>query len=246
MEWLVLVTFFVALFSSTISGIGGGGGGFIMMPYLLFIGLPPANALATGKLMSAGTAFGSITAFKGKGVINKKLLRPLMAITFVCALFAAFLVPRIDPTFFENAIGVLLIIMVPTLFIKKPQFQPGERTKPFIVWGFVAYTVFSFMQTVVGTGMGSILVLILMFLFGLTALEANATKRVAQSVQAVLLIILLSIQGLVMWAHGLAGLVGSMIGSHIGSHIAIKKGSAFVKYFLAGLMLVSGAVLIIW
>jgi uncharacterized membrane protein YfcA len=93
--------------------------------------------------------------------------------------------------------------------------------------------------------MGSLLVLILMFLFGLGALESNATKRVSQSVQAFMLFILLAIQGLVWWAHGIAALVAAVIGSHIGSHIAIKKGDRFVKIMLAVVMLTSGIALLV-
>ncbi len=84
-----------------------------------------------------------------------------------------------------------------------------------------------------------------MFLFGLGALEANATKRVAQSVQSVILFVLLSIQGLVFWWHGLAGLLGSTIGSHIGGRIALKKGDRFVKLMLAIIMLTSGIALLV-
>jgi uncharacterized membrane protein YfcA len=167
-----------------------------------------------------------------------------MAITFVCALISAWLIPRIDPQLFTKVIGVVLIVLIPTLFIKKAAFQPGERSKPWIIAGFILYTIFSFLQTLVGTGMGSILVLILMFVFGLGALESNATKRAAQSVQSIILFILLSIQGLVFWMHGIAGLSGSIIGSHIGSHIAIKKGNKFVKIMLAIVMLTSGIALL--
>jgi uncharacterized membrane protein YfcA len=243
-EWLVVLTFFVSVGASALSGMGGGGGGFIIIPYLLFIGLPPANALATAKLGGIGTAFGAMAAFKGKGLVHKRLVLPFMAITFVCSLISAWLIPRIDPHIFENVIGFALLALIPTLFIKKAAFQPGHRTTPWIVAGFILYTLFSFLQTLVGTGMGSVLVLILMFLFGLSALESNATKRVAQSVQAVMLFVLLAIQGLVWWAYGLAGLVGSVIGGHIGSHIAIRKGDRFVKIMLAVVMLTSGIVLI--
>jgi len=93
--------------------------------------------------------------------------------------------------------------------------------------------------------MGSILVLVLMYLFGLGTLEANATKRVAQTVQAVLLFVLLALQGLVFWWHGLAGIVGSVIGSHIGTHIAINKGARFVRIMLAVVMAISGVALLL-
>ncbi len=246
MEWLVVLTFVITGLAGMLSGMSGGGGGFIVMPYFLFIGLPPANALATAKMTSLGTAFGALTAFRGKGFVRKSLVYKFMAITVVCAFVAAWLVPRIDPTLFEKAIGAFLILLIPTLFINKKSFQPGDRSKRWIGVGFVLYTIFSFLQTVIGTGMGSILVLILMFAFGLSALEANATKRVAQTAQAVILFVLLAIQGLVFWLHGLAGLLGSTIGSHLGTHIAIKKGSQFVKVMLAVVMFVSGIVLLIW
>ncbi|HYH75672.1 MAG TPA: sulfite exporter TauE/SafE family protein [Candidatus Saccharimonadales bacterium] len=245
MEWTVGLTFVVSLLASTLSGMSGGGGGFVIIPYFLFLGLPPANALATAKLGGIGTTFGALTAFHGKGLVHKRLVVPFMAITFVCALISAWLIPRLDPTLFTKIIGVVLIVLTPTLFIKKAAFMPGSRTKPWIITGFVLYTVFSFLQTLVGTGMGSILVLILMFVFGLSALESSATKRVAQSVQAVVLFVLLAIQGLVLWWHGVAGLLGSIVGSHIGSHIALKKGDKFVKFMLAAVMVTSGIALLL-
>lgn len=241
---LVALTFVMGFLAATVSGMGGGGGGFIMMPYFLFIGLPPANALATAKLGGIGTATGAVTAFRGKGLVHKKLVIPFMIITLICALISAWLIPRINPTLFENIIGVALLALIPTLFIKKAKLLPGHRSRPWIVAGFILYTVFSFLQTLIGTGMGAILVLILMFLFGLGALEANATKRVAQTIQAVVLFVLLAIQGLVVWTHGIAGLAGATIGGHVGSHIAIKKGDRFVKAMLALVMLVSGIILL--
>lgn len=246
MEWLVLATFFVGLASSLVSGMGGGGGGFIILPYfLLVVGLPPANALATAKMGGIGTSFGAMTALRGKGLVHKGLVYKFMIITVFCSLVAAWLIPRLDPGFFERMIGVFLLLLIPTLFVNKKALQPGVRSRHWIGLGFVLYTVFSFLQTVIGTGMGSVLVLILMFLFGLSALESNATKRVAQSVQSAILFVLLAIQGLVYWWHGIAGLLGATIGSYIGTHIAIKKGDRFVRVMLAAVMLTSGIALLL-
>lgn len=217
-----------------------------MIPYYLFIGLPPANALATAKMGGIGTSFGGITVLRGRGLVRRGLVYKFMAITMVCSFISAWLIPRINPGVFENVIGVFLLLMIPTLFINKAAFQPGHRTQRWIGVGFVLYTVFSFLQTLIGTGMGSILVLILMYVFGLGALEAAATKRVAQSVQSVILFGLLAVQGLVMWWYGAVGLIGSIIGSHIGTHIAIKKGAKFVKIMLAIVMLMSGIALLGW
>lgn len=242
-DWLVGLTFIVGLLSSILSGMAGGGGGFIIIPYFILIGFTPAQALATAKMGSIGTTLGAFTALKGKGLVNKKLVWPFMAMTAVFACISAWLIPQIDAAIFQRVIAVLLIVLIPTLFLNKAAFQPGHRSQRWIVLGFVAYAFFSFAQTLVGTGMGSLIVLVLMFMFGLSALEANATKRVAQSVQGVILFVLLLLQGLVVLTHGLAGILGSVIGSHLGTNFAIKKGSAFVKIILAVMMLTSGVAL---
>lgn len=245
MDWLILLTFAVSFSASFVSGMSGGGGGFFTVPYFIFIGLPPAHALATAKMGGVGTSLGAIPVFKGKGIVHKKLVVPLMAITFVCSLFAAWLIPRIDASLFTNVIGISLIVLSPTLFIKKKGWHAGKRSKPWIVAGFVMYTIFSLLQTIIGTGMGSILVLILIFLFGLSALESNATKRVAQSVQAILLFILLGIQGLVVWTHGVVALAGALLGSNLGARMAIKRGESFIRIVLAAVMVSSGIALLV-
>ncbi len=246
MEWLVLLTFGLSLVTSIFSGMSGGGAGFILTPYYIFIGLAPAEAVATGKMGGLGVSTGSIIAFRGKGLVHKKYLVAFLAITITCAFISAWLIPKINPALFQQIIGWALILLTPTLFIKKAGFQPGARSRTYIVLGFIAYTIISFAQTTVGGGIGTIIVLVLMFLFGLNALEANATKRVTQFSQALILFILLLFQGLVVLGHGIAALIGSMIGGHIGSKMAIKRGAEFVKIMLAVFMLASGAALLIW
>lgn len=242
---LIILTFVVSVVASTLSGLGGGGGGFILTPYFIFVGLTPQEAVATGKMAGLGVASGAMTAFRGKGLVNRRLALPLMVMTFGCALMAAYFLPKIDADFLQRFIGVLLIVLVPTLFINRKGLKPGKRAKWAENLGFIlAFLVIS-LQTMAGGGVATLLVLILMFCFGLTALEANATKRVAQAVQAALLTVLLFVQGLVLVGHGAAALLGSFIGSHIGSNIAIKKGSHFVKFFLALTMVGSGIALLI-
>lgn len=244
MEILFLLTFGVTFASGIMSGMGGGGGGFVIIPYLIAVGLPPANALATAKFSALGTAAGSLTAFKGKHLIDKKYIKPFVAITLTCALISAWLIPQIHPEVFEKIIGVVLLLMAPTMFIRRAAFQPGVRSKQMIFWGFVAYTFFSFGQTLFGTGIGTMLILVLMFLFGMDALHASATKRVVQAVQAVVLFVLLAIQGLVVWGHAIAGFLGTIIGTHIGTNFALKRGTHFVKIMLAVVMVISGVTLL--
>lgn len=245
MDWLVVLTFVITAVMGVISGMSGGGGGLVTIPYFIAIGMPPANALATAKFGALGTTTGSLTAFRGKDLVDKRYIVPFMVITLACALVSAWLIPKIDAKFFEKLIGVALLIILPTLFINKPAFQPGARTQSWIVVGFLAYTFFSFAQTLLGSGLGTMVVLVLMYLFGMDALHATATKRVTQTVQAVVIFVLLALQGLVIWTHAVAGLVGSTIGTYVGTHIAIRYGVEFIKIMLAIVILISSLGLLI-
>lgn len=244
MDIMLFVTFGVTLVASIVSGMSGGGGGFIVVPYLLTIGMPPAHALATAKFGGAGTSLGALTAFKGKGYVDQRLVKPLVVITVVCALVSAWLVPRVDPGILERLIGIILVFAVPTLFLDKGKLKPGKRSRGWLTVGYGVYIVFAFIQTMAGTGMGALIMLTLMLLFGLNALQAAATMRVPQAVQAIILCVLLALQGFTVWPHAIAMFLGTTVGTFLGTRLAIKKGHKFVKFMLAVVMAVSGASLL--
>jgi len=245
MDFLPLVTFVVMLVVGVLSGMSGGGGGFVAVPYLIGIGMNPAHALATSKFAGLGVSAGSLTAFRGKGLVDRRYLAPMMLITFTCALLSAYLIPQIEPGLFQKIIGVTLLVLLPTLFINRKAFNPGKRSKNWIIAGFIAYTIFSFLQTLAGSGLGTMVLLVMMYLFGMDTLHAMATKRVTQTIQAVVLMVLLALQGLVVWTHAIAGGIGSMIGTHIGTKIALKEGVWFIKIMLAVVMAISGVALLL-
>lgn len=241
---LIALTFAVSLVLSILSGFSGGGGGFLLTPYYIFIGLAPQQAIATGKFGGVGVSLGALAAFRGKGLVDKRYIWPLLVITFICALIAARLLPHLDGELLQRVIGILLIALVPTLFIDRAGLQPGQRSQRSIAFGYVLSVFIIFSQTLAGSGVGTLLMLVLMFFFGLDALQANATKRAAQLLQAAMLSVLLFFQGLVLIGHAIAGLAGSFIGCYIGSRVAVKKGAGFVKASLAILMALSGLLLL--
>lgn len=244
MELLLLATFFVALLSSILSGISGGGGGFIMTPYFLLIGLTPQQIVANGSIASLGLGSSSLVAMRGKHLIRTRFVWPLVILTVIATILAMFVLPKIESGVFEIAIGILLIVLAPTLFIKKQRFQPGERSQKSIIAGYIAYAIILFASSL-GSGLATLLFLPLMFLMGLSALQANALRRTLMVIQAIIAFCIILPQGFILWGHALASLAGCYLGGYIGTKIAIKKGEVFVKYALAGVMIVSGIALLL-
>ncbi|MDB5178868.1 MAG: rane protein of unknown function [Patescibacteria group bacterium] len=244
MDLMILATFFVALFSSILSGISGGGGGFIMTPYFLLIGLSPLQNVAIGSVLGIGLSGSSLLVVRGRNLVSRRLLGPLVVITVVVTLLAMSVLPKVGAKSLTMMIGVLLLLLVPTLFVNKAAFLPGARSPRMVTLGHVLYGILLFGNALLSSGLAALLFLPLMFLMGLTALQANATKRVVGLVQAVLIFAILAPQGLIVWNHALAGLAGAWLGGHLGTHLAVKKGDRFVKAGLAVVMVLSGLALI--
>lgn len=234
-----MVTFIVALLSSVISGMSGGGGGFIMTPYFLFIGLSPQQIVSGASVASLGLGGSSLVAMRGKQLLGKRFLWPLISITILATLLAMLALPKVGGAAFKTAIGMLLILLSPTLFIKKRGLQPGERSRKSIIAGYITYAIILFAASL-GSGLATLLFLPLMFLMGLSSLQANALRRVLMVIQALITFCVVAPQGYIVWSYTIASLLGCYLGGYIGTKIALRQGEQFVKYGLATIMVVSG------
>ena len=241
MPYLIIAA--AGIVAGILSGIGGGGGGMIMMPVLIFLGLPPQNAVATGKMNGLGAALGGLTAFAKTGHIRKDILKVMIPAAVVIGLVTPVAFSLIESDVFQVILGILLIVLTPTLFLKrKLAFQPSRKHK---VAGYSAYSGVLTLQAIFGSGVGSLAMYAQTLLLGTTKLEANATKRAVNSVLTPITFVALLIGGYVVLSYGLVGMVAAFIGTHIGTKIAIKQGEMFAAYALASVGLVSGVILII-
>jgi uncharacterized membrane protein YfcA len=85
--WIITALTATAVLTGFIDAIAGGGG-LIMMPALLFAGVPPIDALGTNKLQSM---FGTATSFRNfaaKGMVDWRVHKGTIALVFVGAIGA--------------------------------------------------------------------------------------------------------------------------------------------------------------
>lgn len=243
MDFIIVATFLVAFLSSIISGMSGGGGSLVMVPFYLLLGLTPQQIVGVGSVASLGLGGSSLIAMRGKQLLHKKFLVPLTLLTIIATLLAMGILPHIKSESFTITLGFLLIALAPTLFIKKNNFQPGNR-KPWQVWSGYALYAALLLGNALGGSVAPLLFLPLMFLMGLTALEATALRRVLGLIQAVIIFVVVLPQGFILWSYALASLIGCYVGGYVGTKIALKRGEGFVKLGLAITMIVSGFVLL--
>lgn len=242
------VIYAVAGFVTTVfSGISGGGAGFIMTPLSIFIGLTPAQAVATGKFSGLSVSLGSLRSYHGSGSksAGKRFTILLALAAIIVGMIAPFLIVQLDDRVYRIVLGLMILIMIPLIRRKKIGHQARKTTLKQKKVGWLLLIAALLVQGVFSGGSGVLVVLVLMSLFGLDSITAQITKRWSQVLLNTTVVIGVVISGLVVWPLAIIGVGTSYAGGLIGAKLAIRKGNEFVMNVFALLMLASGIGLMI-
>jgi uncharacterized membrane protein YfcA len=243
-ELLPYAVFLVTFVASILSGMAGGGGGYIITPFMIAVGLTPQQSIATVKLWALGIDSGSIAAYRRKTIKRKSLLLFLVLASALVGLISALAIRHLKNENLQLVMGLLNLAMVPILFIKHHEIK--SRARHFIVQGLGLLVIIGLMllQGIFASGVGSLINVFLIAVFGITVLEANLIKRKASLVSDIFSIAALLGASLINYKLGLIGMAGGLCGGYIGSKFALREGEKFARYALMVFMVVSGIYLI--
>jgi uncharacterized membrane protein YfcA len=101
-----------------------------------------------------------------------------------------------------------------------------------------------FLQGVFSGGLGTLVSVVLMSMLGMTATEANVTKRWSQLILNSTIVVGVLFSGLIVWQVLLVLIPLSILGGYLGGKIAVKKGNKFVLDVMIILMVISALLLI--
>jgi uncharacterized membrane protein YfcA len=241
-----LVVYGIAAFCMSIfGGISGGGAGLIMTPLAIFLGLSPQEAIASGKFGGLSSVAGSIRVLHKEKLHSWKHVIPLMVLALIIGLIAPQLIVQIDADIYQTVIGVLLIMMIPVIYLKKIGANKKAVSKKSTRFGWVLVVIALFLQAVFSSGLGTLVNLVLISFLGMSALEANITKRFSQITLNVVIILGLLGTGLIIWEVVIVGSIANLVGSTIGAKLAIKKGNSYVMAAVMVAMFLSGVGLLL-
>lgn len=214
-----------------------GGGSLISFPLLILLGFPAHVANGTIRVTILMQNLVAVPTYARQGYFFPKQALLCAAVAVPAALAGALTAVRLDPDPFRKVSGLLLLVVLATLFIK-PSSWRREIARKRIRWGamlpLMAAVGFygGFFQ--LGAGMPFLAVAVLAG--GWDVVSANSLK-----VAVILLFILASLlvfasAGRVDWAAGLSLGVGNMAGAWLGAHAAVKKGPGWIR----GILIVMG------
>ncbi len=234
--WVYAALTATAVLTGFIDAIAGGGG-LIMMPALLFAGVPPLNALATNKFQSMfGTATACLNYWR-KGLVDVRANRVAIALVFAGASAGVIAVQAIDTRALALVIPLLLlgvafyVIVSPRMSDDDAHSRIGPRGYGAVGAAIGAYDGFF------GPGTGSFFTATLVGLRGYGLTRATALTKLFNLTSNIAAVLFFALGGKMFWLLGACMAAGAMLGGWIGSHTAMRFGAALIRPLLVTLSL---------
>ena len=235
----------VAFCGGVVSSIAGSGG-LLTLPALLWVGLPPLNALGTYKIQSSIGALSSAWNFYTKGLLKlRPLVRPLI-LALLGSILGALAVQTLDGSFLRNLIPLLLIVIA-IFFLISPKIRKSGPAKLDInAFSFTAALGMGFYGGFFGPGIGSIMPFLFVWLLGYDLVKATAdTKLMSFTINGTSAIIF-AFSGFIIWELALPMAFAQILGARLGSNLVVLKGASLVQPLLIVMTLLAATKLLFW
>ncbi len=226
-----------------------GGGGLIQVPALfaVFPSLPPSILLGTNKLSAlTGTTIATLR-YAWSVPIQWRAVLPAAGIAGLGALAGAKTVTLVDPVVLRPLLLILLGAMAVYTLTRPKLGEESAVPAPLRLGGgsFYAVTaIFGFYDGFFGPGAGSVMMFVLVRLFGHDFLNAAATTKVLNLATNFGALVLFVMTDNVLYAIALPMAAFNIVGGFLGAHFAVRQGSRFVRgVFLIVVVALIGKVL---
>lgn len=219
-----LILLLTAAFLAGALNAVAGGGSFLTLPALVFTGMPPVTANATGTVaLLPGYVSGAFGFREDVEAPPGLSLRTLTALSLIGGAIGATLLLLTDNRTFGKIVPWLLLVATilfavsPMLLSKVKQNQGGHASARKSAVGLLAVTIYG---GYFNGGLG-ILLLALFGLLGQTNLNAmNGIKNVVSALLTAIAVAIYAWGGVVAWPQALVMMTAATAGGYFGARIA--------------------------
>lgn len=226
---IILAAGIAAGFINTLAG----GGSLLTIPALLFAGIPASIANGTNRVAVVMQSAAGAASFRRKNVFVMRDAVPMLIPAFVGSIAGALVAVELDPRIFDIVLGIVLLMMVVTLFIKPASVaRPGEERQRRPILTVVAFLGIGFYGGFVQAGVGFLLIIGINTLFGFDLVKTNALKLLVVALYSLFALAIFAFYGQVLWLHGLVLGLGNVAGALIGVRFALKRGAGAIRWVI--------------
>lgn len=233
-----LVAGAVAGFLNTVAG----GGSFVTFPLLILLGFPAHVANGTIRVTIVMQNLVGVPTYARAGYFLPRQALACSAITVPAAIAGSLTAVRLDPEGFRLVSGILVILVLATLFVRPDHWTRAE-SRTSIRWAralplFAAVGFYGgFFQ--LGAGMPFLAVAVLAG--GWDLVSANALKVTVILLFSAVALVVFASHDHVAWAPGIALGAGNMAGAWIGARSAVKRGPGWIRWIMVAMAAVAAA-----
>ncbi|MBU3896359.1 MAG: sulfite exporter TauE/SafE family protein [Nanoarchaeota archaeon] len=225
-----LAVFAIGIIAAFMGNFAGGGGGLLSIPLLIFLGLPPAIAVATNKFGALGVCGSAVYKFSKAKKIDFKNAAPFIIISVIGAAIGANVLLTLDQALLMKIIGVIILLLLPAIFLKKDFGLKRNRVaKKGRTLGYMIYFCIAIYNGFMGAAAGLFSIFSLTRLFGYTLIESIALDKFVLLFNTIIAVIIFASAGIINYEFGIAILLGMTVGGYFGAKTAIDKGNKYVK-----------------
>ena len=242
MDWMELALIGGAgIFAGFVNTVAGGGS-LLILPMLIFLGLPPAAANATNRVAVLVQSFAGAAAFEKNKLIDYKLAIPLGISSSIGAVLGASLSLEINEALFNKIIAVVIVVVVIMMLVKSKTYTPEQALNSRNKWvGIIFFFFIGIYGGFLQAGIGFIMMAALNRYYMIDLVRTNALKVVIVLIYTVFALVVFIWSDLIYWKIGLILAAGNALGAWWAGIYSIRKGEKGIKIVVA-LMAVAMAV----
>lgn len=226
--FLVVVVGFFAGIINTLSG----GGSLFTLPVLIFLGLPPAVANGTNRIVIVVQSLGGSLGYQSKGVNTFPFPLYLGFSASIGAVIGTQIALQLNGVIFNRILAVIMVIVGLLILIRKKSFSsnlPERLTGKYLMYSILGFFIIGIYGGFINAGIGIVIMLFLNRINYLNLVKTNATKVMVVMIYSAVALALFALNGAVDWKLGLLMALGSLFGAWLASRWSVKKGDRVIR-----------------
>lgn len=235
-----LITILLGIAAGFINTFAGGGS-MLVVPFLIFIGLPANVANATNRIAILLQNVVSVSSFKQKKILDFKTDYKLLIPVTLGSIVGALIAVDINEAIFKKVIAGLLVIMFFMLLLNPDAWVKANADKAKMKQPWLRNLIFFFIGIYGGfiqIGIGFFLLAGLVLGCGYDLLKANAVKLFIVLFYTIIALAIFIYNDLVDFKVGLILACGNMLGAWLGVRFSVKWGAKYIRYFLLVILVI--------
>ena len=229
---IVFGLFFVGTIAGAINVMAGGGSS-LTLPALIFLGLDPSVANGTNRVAILAQNISAAWSFKNEKVLKLKTSIKYGLYTLPGVLIGAITAVRISDELFQKILGILLILIIFTFFVKPSTFKSiaEENENSWLI--YPALVLIGFYGGFIQVGVGFLIMAAFYHILNLSLVKVNVHKIIIVLIYTIPAILIFFLSGNINWFLGICLAAGNSVGGWFGASLSIKGGEKYIRYALA-------------